>query len=95
MKHLDWVEKVGVLTERTVRQQQSQNEFPFEVSHTGIDNLYWFAAIPHILLPQRAACYAFPLALGSLIMVFEGLNTAASLGTRMKLMAGAGMLHVP
>ena len=38
----------------------------------------WFAFVPHILLPQRGATFAYPMAVLSLLLVWLGTDTSGS-----------------
>ena len=45
---------------------------------TGEWKYLWFAFVPHILLPQRGACFAYPMAVLCLLLVWVGSdNTSA------------------
>jgi hypothetical protein len=45
---------------------------------TGNGKVFWFAFIPHILLPQRGATFAYPMALLSLILVWRASDASES-----------------
>lgn len=54
-------------------------------------NLFWFASIPHILLPQRNSIYAYPLVILVLTALYEGIRPSASVTDRLRLFFLAGI----
>ncbi len=41
-------------------------------------NVFWFAFMPHVYLPQRGATFAYPMVLAAFLMVWAATNRAAA-----------------
>ena len=44
--------------------------------------IFWFAFLPHVLLPQRGANFAYPMAVGVLLLVWRASDMRLRLGDR-------------
>ena len=44
---------------------------------TGEWKYLWFAFVPHIMLPQRGACFAYPMAVLCLLLMWSGTDTTS------------------
>lgn len=56
--------------------------------------VFWFAFLPHVFLPQRGAAFAYPLVLTIFLMVWEGTTKSKEMEikTRRALLFFAGIL---